>query len=90
MQKKDTYTREEVIEMLTEMQKETAHTNGFFAGHVAQLWVIRTMLGKRIEELGGEGIQVSIVQMEFEVGGRIHEIYNRGYRKQLYGDLGIT
>ena len=30
MQKKDTYTREEVIEMLKEMQKETAHTNGFF------------------------------------------------------------
>ena len=90
MQKKDTYTREEVIEMLTEMQKETAHTNGFFAGHVTQLWVIRTMLGKRIAELGGEGIQVTIVQMEFEFGGRIHEIYNRGYRKQLYGDLGIT
>ena len=61
MQKKDTYTREEVIEMLTEMQKETAHTNGFFAGHVTQLWVIRTMLGKRIEELGGKGIQVTIV-----------------------------
>lgn len=61
MQKKDTYTREEVIEMLTEMQKETAHTNGFFAGHVAQLWVIRTMLGKRIEELGGEGIKITIV-----------------------------
>lgn len=61
MQKKDTYTREEVIEMLPEMQKETAHTNGFFAGHVTQLWVIRTMLGKRIAELGGEGIQVTIV-----------------------------
>ena len=61
MQKKDTYTREEVIEMLKEMQKETAHTNGFFAGHVTQLWVIRTMLGKKIEELGGEGIQVTIV-----------------------------
>ena len=61
MQKKDTYTREEVNEMLTEMQKETAHTNGFFAGHVTQLWVIRTMLGKRITELGGEGIQVTIV-----------------------------
>lgn len=61
MQKKDTYTREEVIEMLTEMQKETAHTNGFFAGHVTQLWVIKTMLGNKIEELGGEGIQVTIV-----------------------------
>ena len=60
MEKKETYTREEVIEMLKEMQTEAAHTNGFFAGHVTQLWVIRTMLGKRIEEMGGESIKIIV------------------------------
>lgn len=60
MEKKETYTREEIIEMLVEMQKETAKTTGFFAGHVTQLWVIKTLLGKQIEKLGGEGVQVRI------------------------------
>lgn len=60
MKNKDTYTREEVIEEFKKMQIETAKCNGFFAGHVTQLWVIRTMLGKRIESLGGEGIKVEI------------------------------
>lgn len=60
MQKKENYTREEVIEMLKEMQTETAHTYGFFAGHITQLWVIRTMLGKRIEEMGGESVKVIV------------------------------
>lgn len=60
MTPKETYTKEEVISMLREMQMETAKCNGFFAGHVTQLWVIRTMLGERIEQLGGESIQVEI------------------------------
>ena len=50
-----------IAEFKAEKERMEHLTNGFFAGHVAQLWVIRTMLGKRIEELGGEGIQVSIV-----------------------------
>ena len=61
MKKKETYTREEVIEMLKQMQTETVKCQGFFAGHVTQLWVIKSMLGKRIEELGGESIQIKIV-----------------------------
>ena len=60
MNKKETYTKEEVIEMLKEMQMETAKCQGFFAGHVTQLWVIKTMLGKRIEELSGESIEIVI------------------------------
>ena len=54
MIKKDIYTKEEVIEMLKEMQMETFKCVGFIAGMVTQAWVIKDMLGKRIEELGGE------------------------------------
>ena len=61
MSKKEMYTREEVIEMLKQMQRETANCTGFFAGHVTQLWVIKDMLGKRIEDLGGESIEIKIV-----------------------------
>jgi len=60
MEKKETYTREEVIEMLKEMQTDAAKCQGFVVGHITQLWVIRDMLGKRIEGLGGEGIQITI------------------------------
>ena len=43
----------EVINMLKEMQIEAAKCQGFFAGHVTQLWVIEDLLGKKITELGG-------------------------------------
>lgn len=45
--------KQEVIDMLKEMQIETAKCRGFFAGHVTQAWVIQDLLGKKIEELGG-------------------------------------
>jgi len=45
---------QEIIEMLKEMQIQTAKCNGFFAGHVTQAWVIKDLLGKKIEELGGK------------------------------------
>lgn len=45
---------QEIIEMLKEMQIKTAKCNGFFAGHVTQAWVIKDLLGKKIEELGGK------------------------------------
>ena len=61
MEKKEIYTREEVIEMLKQMQRETVKCTGFFAGHVTQLWVIKDMLGKRIEDLGGESIEIKII-----------------------------
>lgn len=60
MKEKQTYTKEEVIEMLREMQMETAKCQGFFAGHVTQLWVIKNMLGERIEALGGNSIEITI------------------------------
>lgn len=58
MIKKDTYTREEVIEMLKEMQMETKNCVGFIVGMVTQVWVIKIMLGRRIEELGGESQKI--------------------------------
>ena len=47
--------------MLKQMQRETVKCTGFFAGHVTQLWVIKDMLGKRIEDLGGESIEIKII-----------------------------
>lgn len=58
LERKDTYTRQEVYDMLVQMQREVATTQGFFAGHVTQLWVIKEMIEPRIRDLGGEGITV--------------------------------
>ena len=44
-------TNSEVINMLKEMQEETAHTMGFFIGHVTHAWVINELLGSKIAEL---------------------------------------
>ena len=44
-------TNPEVIEMLKQMQEKTAHTVGFFIGHVTQAWVIKQLLGTKIAEL---------------------------------------
>jgi len=60
MQNKEIFTKEEVCEMLREMQMETVRCRGFIIGHVTQLWVIREMLGKHIEELGEKGIDIVI------------------------------
>ena len=46
--------KDEIIKMLKEMQIETAKCQGFVIGHVAQAWVISDLLGKKIEELGGQ------------------------------------
>ena len=58
MKDKETYTKEEVIEMLKDMQIKTCHTTGFIYGHVTQMWVIKDLLGDRIEQLGGKGIEI--------------------------------
>lgn len=56
---KETFTKDEVIEMLRQMQQETAECCGFIVGTVTQAWVIKDMLGKRIEELGGGETKLS-------------------------------
>ena len=51
-------TDKEVIEMLKEMQEKTAHTMGFFLGHVTQAWVIRELLGAKIAEFESRKMEV--------------------------------
>lgn len=58
---KDTYTREEVITMFREMQQETINCVGFIRGTVTQLWVVKDLLGERIEKLGGESVKYKVV-----------------------------
>ena len=57
---KETYTREEVIQMLQEMQQSTCKCVGFIHGMVSQLWVVRDLLGEKITELGGESIDYKV------------------------------
>lgn len=57
----DTFTKEEVIMMLRNMQVEAAKCTGFIAGMVAQLWVVRDLLGDRLNKLGVDGIKINIV-----------------------------
>lgn len=43
-----------VIQMLRQIQIDTAKCQGFFEGHVTKGWVIRDLLGKKIQKLGGK------------------------------------
>lgn len=56
-------TNSEVINMLKEMQEETAHTMGFFVGHVTNAWVIKELLGSKIAELE-EGVHDESITTE--------------------------
>ena len=66
----------EVIEMLKEMQERTAHTMGFFVGHVTHAWVINSLLGSKIAELEkvvDEDDNEAPV-LPCEVGDKVYEI----------------
>ena len=54
----DMISKAEVIQMLREMQIESAKCCGFFVGHVTQIWVIEDLLGDKIHELGGKAYTV--------------------------------
>ncbi len=60
MKNKETYTKDEVIEMLQGMQQSAITTHGFIVGHLATLWVVRDLIGERIKELGGEEIAYKV------------------------------
>lgn len=60
MKNKEMYTRDEVIEMLREMQAEAVQTRGFVIGHVTQLWVVSDLIGNRIKALGGEEVPYTV------------------------------
>lgn len=57
----DTFTKEEVVMMLRDMQVEAAKCTGFIAGMVAQVWVVRDLLGDRLNKLGDDGIKINTV-----------------------------
>lgn len=57
----DTFTKEEVVMMLRDMQVEAAKCTGFIAGMVDQVWVVRDLLGDRLNKLGDDGIKINIV-----------------------------
>ena len=54
----DMISKTEVIQMLRQMQIDSAKCCGFFVGHVTQLWVIKDLLGDKIHELGGKAYTV--------------------------------
>ena len=54
----DMISKAEVVEMLRGMQIESAKCCGFFVGHVTQIWVIKSLLGDKIHELGGKAYTV--------------------------------
>ena len=60
MENKEIYTREEVINALHDMQKEACNCVGFIAGTVSQLWVVKDLIGKRLEDMGSESIPYEI------------------------------
>ena len=82
MVKKETYTREEVIEMLKEMQMETSKCVGFIVGMVTQGWVIKVMLGQRIMELEGEGLNPELCTINTRMGMVEEKEHDRN--KNLY------
>lgn len=55
--KQEMYTKEEVCKMLTEMQVKALKCNGLIVGHVSQVWVVDQLLGQKIKDLGGCGVQ---------------------------------
>ena len=48
MENKEMYTKQEVVEMLKDMQRETGECVGFFVGQVSQLWVIKDLDRKSV------------------------------------------
>ena len=58
MEDKEMYTKQEVVDMLKDMQRETGKCVGFFAGHVTQLWVIKDLIEKRLNDMGETGVEV--------------------------------
>lgn len=52
---KEMYTKQEVVEMLKDMQRETGECVGFFVGQVSQLWVIKDLIEKRLNDMGETG-----------------------------------
>ena len=46
--------------MLKDMQRETGECVGFFVGQVSQLWVIKDLIEKRLNDMGETGVEVRV------------------------------
>lgn len=57
----ETFTREEVVRMLQEMQQEALDVNGFIVGHVSQYWVVKVLIGEKILSLGGTEVEYKVI-----------------------------
>lgn len=57
----ETFTREEVVRMLQEMQQKALDVNGFIVGHVSQYWVIKVLIGEKILSLGGTEVEYKVI-----------------------------
>ena len=57
----ETFTREEVVRMLQEMQQEALDVKGFIVGHVSQYWVIKVLIGEKILSLGGTEVEYKVI-----------------------------
>lgn len=53
-------SKQEVVEMLKDMQRETGECVGFFVGQVSQLWVIKDLIEKRLNDMGETGVEVRV------------------------------
>lgn len=61
MENKEMYTKQEVVEMLKDMQRETGECVGFFVGQVSQLWVIKDLIEKRLNDMGETVLKYELV-----------------------------
>ena len=55
MENKEMYTKQ-----LKDMQRETGECVGFFVGQVSQLWVIKDLIEKRLNDMGETGVEVRV------------------------------
>ncbi len=57
-ERKETYTREEVIELLKGLQIRAINCQGFIVGTLTKIFVVKSLLGDTIEKLGGQSVDV--------------------------------
>ena len=70
MENKEMYTKQEVVEMLKDMQRETGECVGFFVGQVSQLWVIKDLIEKRLNDMGETGVEELVNNYKGETHGQ--------------------
>lgn len=78
MKNKETYTKDEVIEMLQGMQHSAINTQGFIVGHLATLWVVRDLIHLPVARGGYHGLYI-----ELKVGSNKATALQKDWIKEL-------